>query len=928
MTDHPRYAIGIDLGTTNCVLAYVTPAGRDRGAQVLPIPQWEELNIVREGATLPSFYYLATAAERAAGFAGSAAPPPTDGWVPGLLARERMGSQPGRVVHSAKSWLSHAAVDRTAPILPWQSEEVAPGERLSPVQASAGYLAWLRRAWDATMAAGRPQAAFAAHEVAVTVPASFDEAAQQLTLEAAALAGYPPVRLIEEPQAAFYDWLGRGRNTTLLLDLLERAGGGASVLVCDIGGGTTDFSLFEVVADRSAPGGLALRRMAVSDHLLLGGDNIDLTLAYALESRLTGGRGRLTGRQLSQLLVQARELKERILREETPAAAEFPVVLAASGAGLFAGTLSARLQAAEVRRIVLDGFFPECDARERPRRQEGGLREWGLPYAADTAVTRHLAAFLDGRRVDAVLFNGGTVTPDFLRARLHRLLTGWQGGSAPLVLTNDAPALAVARGAARYAWLLGHPEAGRRIAGGHAHALYLEVVRGKRRKERSLVCVLPRGMEAGEKLRIDNAEFDLRVNQPVRFQCLSSHRRAGDAAGVIIPWNERDFHPLPPLQTAIHLPPDRPRPANDRLRVSLECSLNELGLLQLWCVEEDGPGRWRLDFNLRLGSSGEEPVQAQEAPLVPERQLQQAQALLLAVYGKKKEAGLPEVKPRQLLRRLEETLGGARNGWDSATLRALWPTLAQGMGRRARSVEHEAAWLLLAGWLLRPGYGFELDEARMEELWHLSALGMAHPKEKRVQAQWHILWRRTAGGLHAGRQEKVLERLLPALRGGELSAEMLYLAGALERLRLERKHELAKLLAAGLLRPRLKTREPYAWALGRLLTRTPLYAGPDAILPPQEVEVLFDRVRGLDWREPEFTPLTPLFVLAARRTERRGVDVSETARREILTKMKEAGAHPEQLRVVRETVPLEYADQVRQFGELLPAGLILVGESG
>ena len=485
-----------------------------------------------------------------------------------------------------------------------------------------------------------------------------------------------------------------------------------------------------------------------------------------------------------------------------------------------------------------------------------------------------------------------------------------------MVLANDAPALAVARGAARYAWLLDHPEAGRRIAGGHAHALYLEVVRGKGKKERSLVCVLPRGMEAGERLRIDNAEFDLLVNQPVRFQCLSSHRRAGDAAGAIIPWNERDFHPLPPLQTAIHLPPDRPRPANDRLRVSLECSLNELGLLQLWCVEEDGPGRWRLDFNLRRGTSGEEPVQAPEAPLVPEGQLQQAQALLQAVYGKKKEAGLPEVKPRQLLRRLEEILGGARDGWDSATLRALWPTLAQGMGRRARSVEHEAAWLFLAGWLLRPGYGFELDEARMEELWHLFALGMAHPKEKRVQAQWHILWRRTAGGLHAGRQEKVLERLLPALRGGEPGAEMLYLAGALERLRLERKHELVKILAAGLLRPRLKTREPYAWALGRLLSRTPLYAGPDAILPPQEVETLFDRVRGLDWREPEFAPLSPLFALAARRTEERGIDVSEAARREILAKMKGAGAHPEQLRVVRETVPVDICGSgaaVRRF---------------
>ncbi|MFA5517295.1 MAG: Hsp70 family protein [Desulfuromonadales bacterium] len=925
MPRRQRYNIGIDLGTTNCVLAFLPPGGG--AAQVLPVPQWEELNSVRTAAALPSFYYLTSAAERAGGFAESAAaPPPADGWVPGVFARNRMAAHAGRVIHSAKSWLSHAAVDRTAPILPWQSEEIPAAERLSPVQASAGYLGWLRRAWNAALLAHDPQADFDAQEVVVTVPASFDEAAQRLTLEAANLAGYPPVRLIEEPQAAFYDWLGRGRNPSLLLNLLETTGGPARVLVCDIGGGTTDFSLFEAAADRDAAGGLALRRLKVSDHLLLGGDNIDLTLAYDLEQRLTGGRSRLTGRQLSQLLVQARELKERILGGQTPDDAEFPLVLAGSGAGLFAGALSARLRAAEVRRIVVDGFFPECGAGERPRRQEGGLREWGLPYAADTAITRHLAAFLEGERVDAVLFNGGAATPGFLRERLHRLLAAWQGGPSPTILGNSLPALAVARGAARYAFLLAHPEAGRRIAGGHAHALYLEVVRGKGKKERSLVCVLPRGMEAGEKRRIANAEFDLLVNQPVRFQCHSSHRRAGDAAGAIVAWNERDFHPLPPLQTAIHLPPERPRPANDRLRVSLECRLNELGLLQLWCVEEDGPGRWRLDFNLRRAIGGEEPVQAPEVPLVPERQLQQAQAVLLAIFGKKKEAALPEVKPRQLPRRLEEILGGGRDGWDSATLRALWPTLAQGMGRRARSVEHEAAWLFLAGWLLRPGYGFALDEARMEELWHLFGMGLAHPGEKRVQTQWHILWRRTAGGLHAGRQEKLLEKLLPALRGGDgLSAEMLYLAGALERLRLARKEELVKLFTAGFLRPRLKTREPYAWALGRLLCRTPLYAGPDAILPPGEVEKLFAKVRDVDWRDPEFAPLSPLFALAARRTDRRDVDVAEALRREILDKMKGAGAPSEQLRGVRETIPVDYEDRVRQFGDSLPAGLILIG---
>ncbi len=927
MKTEKRYAIGIDLGTTNCVLSYIDPSAVGRGPQVLSVTQWEEAGSLQGSETLPSFAYLAPEAERQSAFSGGDAPAaPRGGWFPGMVGRARMATHPGRVIHSAKSWLSHGAVDRTAPILPWQSEEVPPAERLSPVQASAAYLAWLRSCWDAEKGGADPKSLFDAQDVVVTVPASFDEAAQRLTLEAAALAGFPEVRLIEEPQAAFYDWLGRGKNASRLLDVLESAEGRrARIVVCDIGGGTTDFSLFEARADRSAPGGLSLRRVAVSDHLLLGGDNIDLTLAYLLEERLTGGKGRLSGRQLGQLLAQARDLKERILREETPPETEFPVVLAGVGAGLFASTKSVRIRAEEVHRIVLEGFFPECGADERPRTQEGALREWGLPYAADTAVTRHLAAFLEGRRVDAVLFNGGTVIPEFLRARLHRLIARWQGGEEPIVLANDAPALSVARGAARYGWLLSHPEKGGRIAGGHAHALYLEVVRGKEKGERSLVCVLPRGMEAGETARIDNAEFDLRVNQPVRFQCHFSRRREGDAPGAVVPWNGRDFHPLPPLQTAIHLPPDRPRPANDRLRVCLESSLNELGIFQLWCVEEGGPGRWRLDFNLRRGVGEEEPVQAAEAPLVPEAQLRQASEVLRAVYGKKKDPNLPDVTPGRLPKRLEDVLGGPRDGWDSATLRALWPELAQGMGRRARSAEHEANWLFLGGWFLRPGYGFELDEARIEELWRLFAQGMAHPKEKRVQAQWHILWRRVAGGLNAARQEKVLEKILPVLQGGEHTSEMIYLAGALERLHQGRKLELVKLFSAGLRRPRLKTREPYAWALGRLLTRTPLYAGPDAVLPPSEVEALFGRVRDLDWRTPDYSPLNPLFAQAARRTDGRGVDVSEEARRQILAKMKESAAHPEQMRVVRETVPVEYADRVRQFGDSLPAGLILMG---
>jgi molecular chaperone DnaK (HSP70) len=924
-----RYVIGIDLGTTNSVLAYAETVSGET-PRVFAVPQWSSPEALAREALLPSFAYLSTAAERQSGFADAEAPPPENGWIPGIFARERMSLSPGRVIHSAKSWLSNNAVDRTATILPWQSEEVPPAERLSPLQAGALYLAYLRQAWDGAMASGDPASAFEAQDVVVTVPASFDEAAQELTLQAAREAGYPPtVRLLEEPQAAFYDWLGRGRNLRVLLDLLEAsAGRPVRILVCDIGGGTTDFSLFEASGDASAAGGLALRRVAVSEHLLLGGDNIDLALAHELEGRLTGGGSRLPGRSWSQLLVQARGLKERILgaaQEEAPS--EFTVSVSGGGSSLLSSTLTARIRPQEVRSLVLDGFFPECGPGDRPRKRTSGLREWGLPYAPDTAVTRHLADFLDGRRIDAVLFNGGTVTPDFLRERLARLITAWQEGSAPAVLHGEAPALAVARGAARYALLLRRPDAGGRIAGGHAHALYLEVVKGDRKKSRSLVCVLPKGMEAGGRVRIENAEFDLRVNQPVRFQCFYSNRRESDPPGAVVTHREEDFHPLPPLQTAIHLPPERPRPPNDRLRVTLESSLNELGMLQLYCVETEGPGRWRLDFNLRRGLADEEPVQAPEEPLATKGQLAAAEALIVSLYGKRKDPGLPEVSPRQLPRRMEEALGEKRSDWDSATLRALWPAFAQGMGRQGRSVQHEETWLYLAGFLLRPGYGVELDGARIEELWRLFSMGMVHPKEKRVEMQWHLLWRRVAGGLNAERQNRILKKILPQLQGRDILPEAVYLAGSLERLHPDRKEELVKIFTSGLKKPGIKMREPYARALGRLLSRVPLYGGPETVLPPERVEAFFEQVRGLDWSDPDFAPLNPLFAQAARRTDRRGVDIADQVRSEIIEKMKNSGARREEIRVVRETVPVQYADRERQFGESLPAGLILVKEA-
>ena len=430
-------------------------------------------------------------------------------------------------------------------------------------------------------------------------------------------------------------------------------------------------------------------------------------------------------------------------------------------------------------------------------------------------------------------------------------------------------------------------------------------------------------MEADRTVSLHEQTFDLLVNQAVRFQCFYSSRRYHDQPGMVIDWNEKDFQPLPPLQTAVHLPSDRPVPANNRLRVSLECSLNELGLLQLYCVEEDGPGRWRLDFNLRKSALEEQDGELEAAPLVAAERIEDAKRHILSLYGKKKDPTLPEFKPNQLLKQLEKVLGAERSGWDTLTLRSLWPTIAQGMTRRNRSVGHELSWLNLAGYALRPGYGVEADEARIEELWRLFDMGMAFPSDKNSLDHWCILWRRVAGGLNAGRQEKLYNKLQIHIKAGSgTPPELLRLIGSLELLPVAVKQSLAKRFLNGYLR--VKHREPYAWALGRLLSRTPLYAGADTILPPSQVEKVFVKLKELDWRSAEYSDLITLFSMAARRTDQREVDLDDSLRAIILEKLQLSRARPEQLKVVREHIPIEEADKLAQFGESLPVGLFLV----
>ncbi|HZC59224.1 MAG TPA: Hsp70 family protein, partial [Chthoniobacterales bacterium] len=843
------FSIGIDLGTTNCAMAFErleSPAA-ERG--VFLIPQWETATRFSEAATLPSFLYLSSP-EEASQISGHSSE--SAEWIPGRFARARAADLPGRVVHSAKSWLCHHSVDRSAPFLPWRSDDIPVEKRISPIRASALLLSYLRAAWDAKFAdRGVP---FNDQEITVTVPASFDAAAQRLTLDAAQEAGFPQsVRLLEEPQAVFYWWLefGAGRNGAL--EKLRQTGV-RHVVVIDVGGGTTDFTLFELEPGSSSSLS-EIKRIAVSDHLLLGGDNIDLTIAHHVEPRLRTNEP-LSEAEWNFLVARCRDLKERCLSEDSGNI--FTLSIPGRGSKLLAGTLSAQIQRSEIESIVLDGFFPECDRNAQPTTTQAGLREWSLPYATDSAITRYLADFLRDRpTVDAILFNGGTLYPDSLRQRLRKEITQWQDGVKPLLLDNSEPSLAVARGAAHFGGLV-HRH-GQRIEAGAARAIYLEVHRAGSDKApgRTLICILPRGAAVEEDFRVSQNGLELRVNRPVQFQPYYSVRRDKDRPGAIVQWNDREFHRLPPLQTTARLAgSDR---EGNRLPIALRTRINDLGLLRVACVSTDSklPGTWPLEFDLRPhetgGRSAEHPDKSPgvtaESGVDPDR-LEKAQTRITTLFSRPLDPR-DKISAANLLKSLEQVLRKPKADWNYLLIRSLWRSLEDSFEERRRSVEHEETWLILAGYFLRPGFGAPGDETRIDALWRLHSEGLKYPG-KRNQLQVYVLWRRVAGGLDRERQMAIVAPELSRIRTQpNVPAELVRLAGALERIDVSIKSELVEhfLQAAHSIAVRKQHATPYLVALGLLLNRSPLYAGPEFVLSPDLVEKAYDELSDLDWDE-------------------------------------------------------------------------------
>ena len=937
-----RFIVGIDLGTTNTVVAYADTRGTaaqrvdedgdpiDTKALPAPpvtlfrVPQYVGPGEVEPLASLPSARYQVDEGELAEATSLFPVAEGERGGVVGRHALDLGARVPARLVTSAKSWLCHGAVDRRAEILPWGAPAEVP--KISPVAASASYLAHVRGAWDDE----HPRHPLAEQEVVLTVPASFDEAARALTLEAARRAGLPRLRLVEEPLAAFYRYLTEHRD-----ELDETLRDIKLVAVVDCGGGTTDLSLIRVELRESGP---RLTRVAVGDHLMLGGDNMDLALAKRAEAQMSPGKA-LGAIRFAQLVQQCRAAKERLLEPDAPESVTVTVL--GSGRKLVGAAKSAVLQRGDVRAMVLEGFFPVVDREARPARRAGGLVELGLPYVSDPAVTRHLAAFVGRNQEvaqeavgegqlptpDAVLFNGGVFAGALLRERVGEALRVFRGGAAVRELANEAPDRAVAEGAVAYG--LARRGVGLRVGGGSARSYYLSLGDKNEDGVDEAICLLPRGSEEGEEITLSGRDFRLRVGRPVRFLLFSStadvkHVRAGEKVALDDPERTRA---LPPIAAVL----DSER-GEEEIPVRLVTALTEVGTLEMSCVRADDPkARWKLEFQIRGNAREAEAMRVGQ--LHP--RFAEATARVREAYGKSKAKGDVQPKDVKRLRADLEKILGPREGWDTPLLRELFGALHAGVKRRRRSADHERVWFNLVGYTLRPGFGYPLDDWRAEQLLKSTlAASVQFAPEAQNWSEYWTMFRRVAGGIPAKEQAALIDRIAwyleppsrkprPRPKGPKMLAvdDMIRLAGSLERVPADRKAEVGGWLVRRLVD---HDENPQAWwAVGRLGVRVPLYGSAHDVVPAHIVHDWLGACLVADWKSD--ASLAPMAAaLMARRSGDRVRDVDEAMREKVAGRLEAAGKSAAWVAMVREVTELDAVDERRFFGDSIPSGLRLV----
>jgi len=765
-----HYIIGIDLGTTNSAVSYVDlQAAQTRGKRIklFKIPQLTGYGEVTGLSTLPSFLYIPGKYD----ISQEATDLPwqrevrhrSDENFVGAFARDHGAKIPSRLVSSAKSWLCHTNADRQGNILPYGVQTGGNKDELfkiSPVHATAAYLKHIRHAWNYSK--GDDEELYLENQIInITVPASFDEVARDLTLESAALAGLNDVTLLEEPLAAFYAWLIRHET-----DWSRHVKPDELILVCDVGGGTTDFTLITL---RETDGSPRFERIAVGDHLILGGDNIDLALASRLEKRLGKQKVSLTGDRWKTLCHQCRQAKEELLDGHINSKT---ITVIGQGRQLIANTVTATLSRQDVEETVVDGFFPLAERQSaHPSAGRTGITEFGLPYEQEPAITRHLGEFLerhqdDVARVlktntyapDLILFNGGSLKSELIQARIRSGLRHWFGKSDdnwPRVLENPDLDLAVAMGAAYYGLVkIGQ---GVRVGSGSARAFYLGVATPDQgtdlpqlkntpegelsvartpsgQNEKFAVCLVERGLEEGSQIRLEDKAIDVLTNQPVSFDLYSSSFRSGDRCGALVVIDD-SLTPLPTLQTVVQF---GKKGGKTRIPVQIEASYTEIGTLALWCRSEVSNHRWQLRFKLR------------DQTVVSEVKDQEIfdDALIRTAQTKVRTLFTPDryLTPQQqtenfnrIVKEISRVVERSKSEWPLGLLRGLGDQLMELIEARTHTPLYEHKWLNLTGFCLRPGCGESLDPHRVKAAWKIYSKGPLHIKNPQVRIEFRLM---------------------------------------------------------------------------------------------------------------------------------------------------------------------------------------------
>jgi molecular chaperone DnaK (HSP70) len=939
-----RYLVGVDLGTTNSVVAYIdTQDGVDAGSaiHVFQVPQLVGHGEVRALPALPSFLYFPTEDELSAG-AVSATWDEDPPMVTGVLARDQGALVPSRQVSSAKSWLTYPGVDRRAGILPAQAEPPQP--MISPVEASSRYLMHLRDAWNGAIGTNA-ETRFEHQEVVLTVPASFDEDARELTVEAARSARLDKVTLLEEPLAAFYAWIASNRFAQAGGPYLtrdessENLRDGDLILICDIGGGTTDFSL---VRSHLVKGELQFERTAIGEHLLLGGDNLDLALARRVEEKLKDIE--LTLRQHYALRRVCCAAKEQLLSDSS--LERVPVTILGGGRAVVGQALSVELTRRDVLQTLTDGFLPMTARDEMPARGRPiALRELGLPYASDPAITKHLAAFLTQAaiamnsssanhrmaRPDAVLFNGGFCAPAVTRERIVEAISTWLGGTPSgwrlRVLNNEEVDSAVARGAAHYGRVrLG---AGSRVRAGNARSYYIGLPSSNGLQG---ICVLPAGVEEGTTLPLLNREFSVLANRPVSFTLYSSRTRH-DAHGEVALLNEADVHRHAPLGTMLRY--------GRKLRelyliVRIRASFTEVGTLELWCESRDTQHRWRLQFELRgeeaqaeqLNTAKPQPVPSPSpAVTASDATVESAAQLIRNVFGGSADG--EALAPETLANQIEAALGAKRDSWPISAIRRFSDVLIEVAAGRKKSPRYEVRWLNLSAFCLRPGFGVPGDDARVKHVRTIASNETIFADDLQCQVELLVLLRRIAGGINASEQQALYRKLIRRAdlrKKGRVNRQFEYerwrLLASLEHLLGSARASLGDELLSKI------RKEPenaiWLWSLGRLGARIPLYGPLHSVVAPEIASEWLKALLDLS----AFTATTASAIaLIARRTEDRSRDIDDAIRERTISRLMAFGIDEEIIQLLSNYVPPDRADAVRSFGESLPSGLQVVGSS-